>query len=60
MPSEPRAQSLCVELLPTQVEEGSVVATAVEDSGVPPPPVTAAAIEEERSVAETTAPQVAL
>jgi hypothetical protein len=43
-----------------QVEEGLVVATAVEESGAPPSPVTATVVEEERTAAEMIAPQAAL
>jgi hypothetical protein len=50
-------QPSCAEPLPTQVEEGLVVASAVEESGVPPPPVTAAAVEEEQTAMETAAPK---
>jgi hypothetical protein len=39
VPSEPRPQPACAELLPAQVEELLPMATAVEESGAPPPPV---------------------
>jgi hypothetical protein len=42
-----------------QVEEGSTVATVVEESGMPPPPVTVA-VEEGWTTVETAAPQAAL
>jgi hypothetical protein len=70
VPSEPRPQPSCAEPLPTEVEEGLPVATAVEESGAPPPPVievegsgasplpaTAAAVEEGRATVGTAAPK---
>jgi hypothetical protein len=60
VPSVPHAQPPCTEPLPTQVEEGLAMATAVEESGAPPLPVTAAAVEEGRTTAEAAAPQAAL
>jgi hypothetical protein len=57
VPSEPRPQPLCTELLPAQVEEGPTVDTAMEESGAPPQLVTAAAVEDGRTTVETVAPK---
>jgi hypothetical protein len=46
VPSEPRLQPPGAEPLLVQVEEGLVMATAVEESGAPPPPAPAASVEE--------------
>jgi hypothetical protein len=57
VPSELRPQPPCAEPLPTQVEEGLAMATAVVESDAPPPPVTAAVVEEGRTTVETAAPK---
>jgi hypothetical protein len=58
--SEPHPQPLRAEPLPAQAEEGLLVASVVEESGVPPLPATTAAVEEEWTAMEAVAAQASL